>query len=103
MGPDGHVASIFPGSKLLAEKVRWTAVSEPGPEGLKRITLTLPVLNAATEIIFLVSGAEKSETLARALTGSKSQDPLPVEFVLRSGVPVSWYVDRASASRLQIG
>ena len=103
MGPDGHVASIFPGSRLLGENVRWTAVSEPGPEGLRRITLTLPVLNAAAQIIFLVSGAEKSETLARVLVDAKSQDPLPVEYVLRSGVPVSWYIDRAAASKLQLG
>ena len=87
----------------MGKTVRRTPPTQPGPEGLRRITLTLPVLNAAAQIIFLVSGAEKSETLARVLVDAKSQDPLPVEYVLRSGVPVSWYIDRAAASKLQLG
>lgn len=103
MGPDGHVASIFPGSPLLGEEARWVAVSEAGPEGLRRITLTLPVLNAAALIIFLVSGVEKSETLARALGAPKTQDLLPVEWVLRGGGRTCWYVDQAAARGLKLG
>jgi 6-phosphogluconolactonase len=102
MGADGHVASIFPGSTTLAEASRWVAVSEPGPEGQKRVTLTLPVLNAAAHIIFLVSGAEKSETLARALEAEKLTGSLPVQRVRPASGSASWYVDRAAASRLRI-
>jgi len=103
MGPDGHVASLFPGSELLEEDVRWTAVGGPGPEGLRRITLTFPVLNAAARIVFLVSGVGKAETLARVLKPVKSYDMLPVEYVIRKNNSMTWYLDRAAASRMQIG
>jgi 6-phosphogluconolactonase len=101
MGADGHVASIFPGSATLVESARWVAVSEPGPEGLKRVTLTLPVLNAAAHIIFIVSGAEKSETLARALEAPDLTGSLPVQCVRPASGSVSWFLDQAAASRLQ--
>lgn len=102
MGADGHVASIFPGSTTMAETSRWVAVSNPGPEGLTRVTLTLPVLNAAAHIIFLVSGAQKSDTLARALDPQTQTRSLPVQNVRPVSGSVSWFLDRAAASRLQI-
>ncbi len=102
MGADGHVASHFPASAALAETTSWVTVSEPGPEGLRRITLTLPVLNAASRIVFLVSGAEKAETLARALEGRRSGRLLPVEWIRPACGSVTWFVDSAAASLLRI-
>ena len=65
MGTDGHTASLFPGSNFLDEKEKWvTAVKEgTGSPPVPRITLTLPVLNQAKNIIFLISGNRKKEIL----------------------------------------
>ncbi len=63
MGPDGHTASLFPGSPVLAEQTRWVAAT-PLPNlnpPVRRITLTFPVINAAKHVFFLVAGAEKQE------------------------------------------
>ena len=101
MGADGHVASIFPGSRNLSERAQWVVPIEPGPEGLERVTLTLPVLNAAARIIFLVTGAEKSETLARVLDPQSTTGTLPSQRIAPIDGKLSWYVDRAAASRLR--
>ena len=101
MGADGHVASLFPGSRNLNEQKRWVVPSEPGPEGLERVTLTSPVLNAAARIIFLVTGAEKSETLARVLGPQSTPGTLPAQRIAPIDGKLSWYVDRAAASRLR--
>jgi len=70
MGTDGHTASLFPGSDILEEKKKWVAAV---PEGLgsppvARITLTLPVLNLARNILFLIAGSRKREILDTILT-----------------------------------
>ena len=67
LGADGHTASLFPGSVAVDEKERWTAVAEAGDPLLPRVTLTLPVLNNAAAVLFLVAGAEKAEALAHLL------------------------------------
>ena len=63
MGPDGHTASLFPKSKALNEKEKWvidTEIPEMSPR-VKRITLTLPVINNARSVLFLISGEEKKK------------------------------------------
>jgi 6-phosphogluconolactonase/glucosamine-6-phosphate isomerase/deaminase len=70
MGTDGHTASLFPGSNLLEEKKKWVA-AVPAGEGsppVARITLTLPVLNRAKNILFLLAGSPKREILNTILT-----------------------------------
>jgi 6-phosphogluconolactonase len=66
VGPDGHTASLFPGRPALEEEERWVVAEEqPGrPPLVPRLTVTLPVLNAAREVIFLVSGEEKRPVVA---------------------------------------
>ena len=101
MGADGHTASLFPGSELMSEKSTWVAVSGAGPEGLRRITLTLPVLNAAARVVFLVSGADKADTLARAIDERRESGLFPVQLVAPSRGSVYWFVDREAASGLR--
>ena len=80
MGSDGHCASIFPGTAALHEKSRWVVRNEPGLEPfVPRITLTLPIINNAANILFLVAGHDKAETAARVLAGAP--DPLPSQSV----------------------
>jgi 6-phosphogluconolactonase len=93
MGPDGHTASLFPGSAALNDHTRWVAANYV--ERLKswRITLTYQVLNSASEDLFLVSGAEKAEALAQVLKGAD----LPAAKVKPAG-KLLWYLDAAAAS-----
>lgn len=101
MGNDGHTASLFPSSSALDERERWVIPSNPGADGLPRITLTYPVLNAAALIVFLVSGSEKAETLHSVLEGPPQFQLLPAQGICPVNGRLVWYVDEAAASRLQ--
>jgi 6-phosphogluconolactonase len=71
LGPDAHTASLFPGDDALGEVER-AAVGVPTPGMaplVSRVTITLPVVNAAREVVFLVSGEDKAEAVARAFAG----------------------------------
>lgn len=65
MGTDGHTASLFPGTRDLAEKKKWVAAvkSDTGSPPGQRITLTLPVINEAKNVLFLIAGSEKRAIL----------------------------------------
>lgn len=91
LGSDGHTASLFPGAAALAETKRWAVAAEAPPEHAvrERVTLALPVLNAAREVLFLVSGASKQDALRRTLDGDLA---LPATHVRLAGV-LRWFVD----------
>ncbi len=103
VGTDGHTASLFPGSPAVGETVRWTAVAKRPEEPFFRVTVTLPLLNRAAAVLFLVSGAAKAEVLRALLAGGgESPAPFPASFVRpASGEPL-WYVDDAAASALAV-
>jgi 6-phosphogluconolactonase len=92
MGPDGHTASLFPGSTAVEETERW-AVSTwaPFPQAW-RMTLTFPVLNAARSVVFAVEGGNKADALRAIRAGGSG---LPAERV--AGPGVEWLVDAAAA------
>ena len=97
LGTDGHTASIFPGSEAVHERER--LVAAPWVEKLNcyRITMTLPLINNAASVAFLVSGAEKAEIVREVLRGPKrypAQEVRPVAGELR------WVLDREAASKL---
>ena len=62
LGPDGHTASLFPGTAVLAERDRWVA-AVVGTKSEARITLTYPALESSRNAAFLVVGKEKREIL----------------------------------------
>ena len=103
LGPDAHVGSLFPGSPQLAVEHR-RAVS--GPAGLEpfvdRVTMTMPELQSAKRIVFIVSGEGKSEAVARAFGGEVSPEA-PASLVRLAPVRVEVFLDRAAASRLGSG
>jgi 6-phosphogluconolactonase len=68
LGADGHTASLFPGSRFVAERRRDVVVTEPY-QGRRRMTLTLPVLNRARRILWIVTGADKRTALAGLVAG----------------------------------
>lgn len=100
LGADGHTASLFPRSPALEEAERW-AVAAPGPPPhVKRLTLTLPVLNAARAVLFLVTGREKAQAVHRAIGGNESLDDLPAAAVRPAEGRLYWILDEAAAARL---
>ncbi len=102
LGEDGHTASLFPGAESLWVTDRWVVASPPGtlPPPVERITLTFPVLNAAREILFLVSGQNKAEALHDVLEGQPSREERPAACVRPVDGTLTWLVDEAAASRL---
>ena len=101
IGPDGHTASIFPGKPAVHETRRLVVgVPEAGMEPqVPRVTLTFPVLNAAREVDFLVSGADKAEAIARAFT--EPPDPeAPAGRVRPPHGSLFVFLDEPAASKL---
>ena len=101
LGPDAHVCSLFPGDPALGERERWVVgVETPGmPPLVSRITLTLPVVNAARAVAFLVTGEDKAEAVARALAGPP--DPgAPGSLVQPESGSLTAILDEGAASRL---
>jgi 6-phosphogluconolactonase len=76
LGPDGHICSLFPRHDELGERERHVVgVETPGMAPLvSRITLTLPVVNASRQIVFLVTGEDKAEAVRRVLAGRPDPD-----------------------------
>jgi 6-phosphogluconolactonase len=88
LGPDGHTASLFPGTTVLGERQRWVA-AVIGAKPEERITLTYPVLDSSRHTAFLAAGADKREPLTRVLAGDRE---LPAAGVQPAGELV-WFVD----------
>jgi len=102
MGDDGHTASLFPGSPALDEKSRLAAAAEGPPPHRGRVTLTLPALCAARNVVFLVSGARKAARTAEALAQVRGDEPavLPAARVRPADGELTWLLDRAAAAHL---
>ncbi len=98
LGTDGHTASLFPGTPALREKESWVVRTEGGEPPVPRITLTLPVLNAASRVIFLVSGREKASVLADVLSGRGAD--LPASRVSPRKGRITFLADAPAASLL---
>lgn len=100
VGPDGHVCSLFPGHALLQEETRWVAAIEDSPKPPpRRLTLTLPALLAAREIVVVATGAAKAEVVREAL--EDPQSTLPLALVLRRAARVTVILDGAAAGPLE--
>ena len=72
LGPDGHTASLVPGDSVLEVSDRRVAMTGGEYQGHPRMTLTYPTIDAARRILWLVTGAEKREALAKLLAGEES-------------------------------
>lgn len=99
MGADGHTASLFPGSDALDESSRWVVMTK-NPQGQNRITLTVPALNQAARILFLVTGKEKAATLLGILRGQSKLTRLPASLIAPVDGTLEWFADRDAASLL---
>ena len=101
LGPDGHTASLFPNAPSLDERERLVVPAEPGLEPfVERVTLTLPALAAADELVFLVTGDDKAEAAARAF-GGEPDPATPASLTRSSRGSTRAILDRAAAARIR--
>ena len=100
LGPDGHTASLFPGSPGIGDLVNWAIPARANAAPAWRVSLTRAVINAAGEVAFVVSGAAKAEVLRRVLEGHRRQLELPAQAINPSSGSARWYVDADAAAML---
>lgn len=101
MGPEGHTASLFPHQPSLRETeqlVNEVNVPKPPPE---RLTFTLPLINAAHNILFMVTGEDKAEAVHEVIEGERQPEKYPAQNVHPTNGEVIWMLDTAAASKLQ--
>jgi 6-phosphogluconolactonase len=100
IGDNGHTASLFPGCACLRERERAVCAQYVESQREWRLTLTLPVLDAAAAVWLLADGAGKADVLARVLDGPWQPDVLPVQYVAPAQGEYVWWLDQAAAAQL---
>ena len=101
LGPEGHTASLFPGTKGLHEEKRLVVSNWVGKFYTERITMTAPVLNNAACVIFLVSGGDKALPLKAVLEGPYEPEQLPAQLIRPKHGRLLWLIDEVAARLLQ--
>jgi 6-phosphogluconolactonase len=102
MGGDGHTASLFPGTAALDEERRLCVAVDVPKLQTRRLTLTYPALLGAREVLFLVAGPDKADTLREVLGDARDARRWPSQALLRRAAPrpALLFCDRAAASKL---
>jgi 6-phosphogluconolactonase len=99
LGTDGHTASLFPGTPALVERHRICVANWVGALGVHRITITLPLINAARAVMFVVSGVDKASIVRDVLQPDASRPALPAQLVRPRG-DLLWMLDDPAATRV---
>lgn len=104
LGPDAHCASLFPNQPSLDERERLAVgVERPGlAPWIPRVTLTLPVINAASEVVFLVAGADKAAAVERAFAGSPDHGA-PASLIAPASGAMTVLIDPPAAKMIPVG
>jgi 6-phosphogluconolactonase len=100
MGPDGHTASLFPGSAGLEEQRRWVIANWVEKFKSHRITFTYPVLNSARNVLLLIAGADKADMLHEVLVSRRDEAIYPVQKLELIEGHKTWMLDDAAAAKL---
>lgn len=98
MGPDGHTASLFPGTKALEEKHRWVVGNWVPQHDTWRITLTYPVINSSRVVMFLITGDQKADMVRKALRDPSAN--LPCQGVQPASGELLWYLGDGAGAKL---
>lgn len=101
MAANGHVASLFPHHLALPERDRWVVAATVPADPPERVTMTLPLINQAASISFLVAGSTKAEAVRRALRPGTAVDDVPAAGVAPESGRVTWWLDAAAAAHLE--
>ena len=99
MGADGHTASLFPGTTGLDEKKKWVIANTVPQLSTDRVTFTYPLINAASKVLLLVTGADKADRL-ETIFGPEAKETFPVQAVKPKEGALEWYLDTAAAAKL---
>lgn len=102
LGPDGHTASLFPNTAALQENSKLVVANWVEKFKTYRITFTLPVLNAAHSVAFLVSGTDKADAVHAVFESDAAGDQFPAKLVHPDNGQLIWFMDRAAASGLSV-
>jgi 6-phosphogluconolactonase len=100
LGDNVHIASLFPGIAAIHESRRLTVSVEVDAPQRHRLTLTPPVLNNATRVMFIVAGQNKAAAVKLALEGPRDSDKYPAQLIAPEHGEVMWLLDRPAASLL---
>jgi 6-phosphogluconolactonase len=100
MGPDGHTASLFPGTRALEEHKRLVISNWVGKFYTHRITMTAPVLNNAACVLFMAHGQDKAQPLKAVLEGPYEPAQLPSQLIRPQNGKLLWLVDETAAGLL---
>uniref|UniRef100_A0ACD5Y200 Uncharacterized protein n=1 Tax=Avena sativa TaxID=4498 RepID=A0ACD5Y200_AVESA len=102
MGPDGHIASLFPGHPIVHENQKLVTYVQDSPKPPpERITFTFPVINSSAHIALTVTGAGKAGAVHKTLSGNgRSSDLLPVEMIEPQDGEMTWFTDKQAVSML---
>jgi 6-phosphogluconolactonase len=97
MGPDGHTASLFPGTEALAETKHRCVANFVPKLSAWRVTMSAPFINRARNVIFLVAGADKAERVAEVLEGPPDPQRLPSQLIRPTDGKLVWILDAGAA------
>ena len=100
IGPDGHTASLFPGTSALEERERLFVANRVPQMDAWRITATLPLINASRRVVFLAQGRDKMDAVRLALRPADDGPPLPAALVAPHDGTLTWLLDEQAASGL---
>lgn len=101
MGDDGHTLSLFPGTDAVNDETSLTIAHHVPKLNSDRVTFGKALANAARNVVFLVGGASKAETLSRVLDGPIDADTLPSQVIRPTSGDLLWLVDEAAAANLE--
>lgn len=101
MGDDGHTLSLFPGTDVIHENASWVKAFYLSAQEMYRITLTAPVVNRASCVIFLTFGTNKANALYEVLQGKPDVDRYPSQIIKPASGALQWFVDEAAAALLK--
>ncbi|NIO09332.1 MAG: 6-phosphogluconolactonase [Deltaproteobacteria bacterium] len=100
LGPDAHTASLFPHTSGIMERESWVVKNHVPQLKTNRITMTVPILNRAKMILFLVVGHDKAEALHSVIEGSRDPERFPAQLIQPDEGELVWMVDREAAARI---
>lgn len=101
LGPDGHTVSLFPGTGALQAQDRWVVENYVKRLGEWRLTLTPELINAAGQVTFLVSGAQKAEVVREVLLGPRRPEELPAQLITPARGTLLWMMDVPAGELLE--
>lgn len=103
MGPDGHTASLFPGTTGLREMKKWVTPNWVEKFKTFRLTMTRPMINKAREVLFLVAGKDKTAPLQKVFCGPSDPNTYPSQLICPTAGLLVWYLDVAAIAGLTGG